>query len=145
MSATISLNLGTVLHLQGYGEEALKLYHQALEFHERIGAKRGVALASNNLGDLYWRGGLGDWDQALTHWQRALRLYDEIGDQRGLARALRNLGEAHMLRGGLDAAEPLLRRARDLADDLDVDELRSGIDESLARLDAQRTLPASQQ
>jgi len=72
-------------------------------------------------------------------------LYDEIGDQRGLARALRNLGEAHMLRGGFDAAEPLLRRARDLADDLDVDELRSGIDESLARLDAQRTLPASQQ
>jgi adenylate cyclase len=145
LSATISLNLGTVLHLQGEVDEALKLYHQALEFHERIGAKRGVALASNNLGDLYWRAGLGDWDQALTHWQRALRLYDEIGDQRGLARALRNLGEAHMLRGGFDAAEPLLRRARDLADDLDVDELRSGIDESLARLDAQRTLPASQQ
>ena len=93
LSATISLNLGTVLHLQGEVDEALKLYHQALEFHERIGAKRGVALASNNLGDLYWRGGQGDWDQALTHWQRALRLYDEIGDQRGLATALRNLGE----------------------------------------------------
>jgi adenylate cyclase len=144
LSATISLNLGTVLHLQGEVDEALKLYHQALEFHERIGAKRGVALASNNLGDLYWRGGLGDWDQALSHWQRALRLYDEIGDQRGLARALRNLGEAHMLRGAFDAAEPLLLRARDLADDLDVDELRSGIDHSLARLQALRTLPASQ-
>src|SRR5207253_9078603 len=52
MSATISLNLGTVLHLQGHHDDALKLYHQALEFHERIGAKRGVALASNNLGDL---------------------------------------------------------------------------------------------
>jgi tetratricopeptide (TPR) repeat protein len=42
LSATISLNLGTVLHLQDHLDEALKLYHQALEFHERIGAKRGV-------------------------------------------------------------------------------------------------------
>src|SRR5258708_30151943 len=54
MSATISLNLGTVLHLQGFTDEALKLYHQPLHFHERIGANRGVALASNHLGDLYW-------------------------------------------------------------------------------------------
>jgi tetratricopeptide (TPR) repeat protein len=134
MSATISLNLGTVLHLQGFTEEALKLYHQALEFHERIGAKRGVALASNNLGDLYWRDGEGDWDQALTHWQRSLRLYEEIGDQRGLAITLRNLGEAHMLRGGYAEAEPLLRRARSLSEDLNDEEIRLGVDRDLARL-----------
>jgi len=134
MSATISLNLGTVLHLQGFAEEALKLYHQALEFHERIGAKRGVALASNNLGDLYWRDGEGDWDQALTHWQRSLRLYEEIGDQRGLAITLRNLGEAHMLRRGYAEAEPLLRRARSLSEDLNDEEIRLGVDRDLARL-----------
>ena len=134
MSATISLNLGTVLHLQGFTEEALKLYHQALEFHERIGAKRGVALASNNLGDLYWRDGEGDWDQALTHWQRSLRLYEEIGDQRGLAITLRNLGEAHMLRGGYVEAEPLLRRARSLSEELNDEEIRLGVDRDLARL-----------
>jgi tetratricopeptide (TPR) repeat protein len=134
LSATISLNLGTVLHLQGHSDEALKLYHQALEFHERIGAKRGVALASNNLGDLYWREGEGDWDQALTHWQRSLRLYDEIGDQRGLATTLRNLGEAQMLRGAMDEAEPLLRRARALAEELDDDEIRGGINRDLARV-----------
>ena len=134
MSATIFLNLGTVLHLQGHADEALKLYQQALEFHERIGAKRGVALASNNLGDLWWRDGAGDWDQALAHWQRSLRLYDEIGDQRGLATTLRNLGEAHMLRGDFVAAEPLLRRARAIADDLDDEEIRSGVDRELARL-----------
>ncbi|HYY88099.1 MAG TPA: tetratricopeptide repeat protein, partial [Chloroflexota bacterium] len=115
-------------------DEALKLYQQALEFQERIGAKRGVALASNNLGDLSWRDGAGDWDQALAHWQRSLRLYDEIGDQRGLATTLRNLGEAHMLRGDFLAAEPLLRRARAIADDLDDEEIRSGVDRELARL-----------
>ena len=144
LAATISLNLGTVLHLQGEVDEALKLYHQALEFHERIGAKRGVALASNNLGDLYWRGGQGDWDQALAHWQRALRLYDAIGDQRGLATTLRKLGEAHMLRGAFDAAGPLLRRARGLADDLDDHEIRSGVDRDLTRLDARRAIAATQ-
>ena len=144
LSATISLNLGTVLHLQGEVDEALKLYHQALEFHERIGAKRGVALASNNLGDLYWRGGMGDWDQAHTHWQRALRLYDAIGDQRGLATTLRNLGEAHMLRGAFDEAGPLLRRARGLADDLDDEEIRTGVDRELTRLDARRAIAATQ-
>jgi class 3 adenylate cyclase/tetratricopeptide (TPR) repeat protein len=139
MSATISLNLGTVLHLQGFAEEALKLYHQALEFHERIGAKRGVALASNNLGDLYWRDGEGDWNEALTHWQRSLRLYEEIGDQRGLAITLRNLGEAHMLRGGYAEAEPLLRRARSLSEDLNDEEIRLGVDRDLARLWAATT------
>jgi len=93
-----------------------------------------VALASNNLGDLYWRDGEGDWNEALTHWQRSLRLYEEIGDQRGLAITLRNLGEAHMLRGGFAEAEPLLRRARSLSDDLDDEEIRLGVDRDLARL-----------
>jgi tetratricopeptide (TPR) repeat protein len=144
LSATISLNLGTVLHLQGELDEALKLYHQALEFHERIGAKRGVALASNKLGDLYWRGGEGEWDQALTHWQRALRLYDAIGDQRGLATTLRNLGEAQMLRGAFDEAGPLLRRARGLANELDDEEIRNGVDRDLTRLDARRAIAATQ-
>lgn len=134
LSATISLNLGTVLHLQGHADEALRLYHQALEFHERIGAKRGVALASNNLGDLTWNAGHGDWEQAWTHWQRALRLYEEIGDQRGTATTLRNLGEANLMRGNLADAEPLLCRARAIADGLDDDEIRGGVDRELARL-----------
>src|SRR5438552_6105225 len=134
MSATISLNLGTVLHLQGHIEDAGKLYQQSLEFHERIGAKRGVALASINLGDLSWRGGEGDWDQALTHWQRSLRLYEEIGDQRGLATTLRNLGEAHVLGARFADAEPLLRRARVLSDELEDDENRDAVDRALARL-----------
>ena len=134
MSATISLNLGTVLHLQGHVDEALKLYHQALEFHERIGAKRGVALASNNLGDLSWRGGSGNWEQACAHWQRALRLYDEIGDLPGLATTLCNLGEAHTLRGSFAEAEPLLRRARVISEELGDDENRDAVDRALARL-----------
>jgi class 3 adenylate cyclase/tetratricopeptide (TPR) repeat protein len=134
MSATISLNLGTVLHLQGHSDDALKLYHQALEFHERIGAKRGVALASNNLGDLSWRGGGGNWEQTRVHWQRALRLYEEIGDQRGLATTLRNLGEAHTLRGSFAEAEPLLRRARVISEELGDDENRDAVDRALARL-----------
>src|SRR5207237_4117216 len=56
LSATISLNLGTVLHLQDQRAEAFARYRQALEFYERIGAKRGIALASNTLADLCWRG-----------------------------------------------------------------------------------------
>jgi adenylate cyclase len=132
MAATILLNLGTVLHLQGQHDDALTLYHQALEFHERIGAKRGVALASNNLGDLYWR--QGNWEEAQTHWQRSLRLANEIGDQRGVVTTLRNLGESHMQRGSFDDAEPLLRRARALADELDDDEIRIAVDRDLVRL-----------
>ncbi|HEX8968721.1 MAG TPA: tetratricopeptide repeat protein, partial [Chloroflexota bacterium] len=134
LSATISLNLGTVLHLQGELDQALERYRQALEFYERIGAKRGIALASNNLGDLWWRGGEGDWDQASAHWQRARRLYDEIGDQRGLAIALRNLGEAQVRLGLLATAEPLLRQARALGDDLQDAEILDGVNHALARL-----------
>jgi adenylate cyclase len=138
LSATISLNLGTVLYLQGHLDQALQLYHQALEFHERIGAKRGVALASNNLGDLYWRDGQGNWEHAQIHWQRSLRLYDEIGDQRGQATTLRNLGEAHILRGDFEKAEPLLRRARALAEQLDDEEIRNGVERDLAKVWAAR-------
>ena len=86
------------------------------------------------IGDLFWREGQGDWDEAFTHWQRSLRLYDEIGDQRGLAITLRNLGEAYMLRKGFAEAEPLLRRARGLAEDLDDEEIRDGVDRDLAHL-----------
>jgi adenylate cyclase len=137
LSAAILLNLGTVLHLQGQHVDALELYHQALEFHERIGAKRGVALASNNLGDLYWR--QGNWEEAQTHWQRSLRLCDEIGDQRGMAMTVRNLGEALMQRGSYAEAEPLLRRARALADELNDDEIRLAVDRELLRLWAAKT------
>jgi tetratricopeptide (TPR) repeat protein len=134
LSATISLNLGTVLHLQGQADEAFARYHQALEFYERIGAKRGIALAANNLGDLCWRGGEGDWEQASTLWLRAQRLYEEIGDQRGLAIALLNLGEAQVRLGWLERAEPLLRRTRQLAGELDDDEIRDDVDRALARI-----------
>ena len=134
LSATISVNLGTVLHLQGQVPEALRRYREALEFYERIGAKRGIALACINLGDLYWRDGSGDWTEANAHWQRARRLYEEIGDQHGLALTLRNLGEAHLKLGQLDVVGPLLRRARDLADQLGDVEMRTGIDQELARL-----------
>ena len=106
----------------------------AQAFYERIGAKRGIALASNNLGDLCWRGGEANWEQARGYWQRAQRLYDEIGDQRGLAIALLNLGEAQVRLGMLTPAEPLLRQARTLADELEDDEIRGFVDHALARL-----------
>jgi adenylate cyclase len=136
LAATISLNLGTVLHLQGHTDQALERYHQALEFYERIGAKRGIALASNNLGDLHWRGGAdkSNWEQASTHWARAQRLYEEIGDQRGLALALLNLGEGQVGMGMLEAAEPLLRRARTLADELEDEEIAGFVNRALTRL-----------
>lgn len=141
LSATISLNLGTVLHLQGKRDQALKLYHQALEFHERMGAKRGVALAANNLGDLYWSAGApdGDAEQALVFWQRSLRLYEEIGDQRGVATVLRNLGELELEVGRAETAEPLLRRASVLAAELDDSVLRTAVTRMLARVWAART------
>jgi tetratricopeptide (TPR) repeat protein len=144
LSATISSNLGTVLGLQGQSHEAFERYHQALEFYERIGAKRGIALACNNLGDLCWRGGEGNWEQARGYWQRAQRLYDEIGDQRGLAIVLLNLGEAEVRLGMLDTAEPQLRLVRALADDLDDDEIRGFVDHALARLWAAKSAAASQ-
>jgi adenylate cyclase len=143
LSATISLNLGTVLHLQGHTDEALERYDQALEFYERIGAKRGIALASNNLGDLHWRGGETNWDQASAHWQRARRLYEEIGDQRGLALALLNLGEAQVRMGMFDAAEPGLRHARKLADELEDQEIREFVDHALDRAASARASASS--
>jgi tetratricopeptide (TPR) repeat protein len=142
LSATISVNLGTVLHMQGQTEEALSRYREALAFYERIGAKRGIALACTNLGDLYWLDGEGDWTAANEQWQRAQRLYDEIGDQHGLALVLSNLGDGHVKLGYLDTAEPLLRRARALAVQIDDDEMRGEIDRGLARLWGARQLAA---
>lgn len=140
LSATISLNLGTVLHLQGEREDALKLYHQALDFHERVGAKRGVALAANNLGDLYWSGGSqeADGEQASRYWERSLRLYEEIGDQRGVATVLRNLGEMQLGRDDVNAAEPYLRRAATLASELHDTELSTAVKRMLTRVWAAR-------
>jgi len=138
LSATISVNLGTVLNLQGQTDEALRRYREALAFYERIGAKRGIALACNNLGDLYWRDGDGDWIEANPQWQRAQRLYEEIGDQHGLALVLSNVGQAHLKLGYLNTAEPLLRRGRDVAMQIGDDEIRDEVDRALAHLWAAR-------
>ena len=68
--------------------------------------------------------------------------YAEIGDQRGLAIALLNLGEAEVRLGFLDSAEPQLRHARALAEDLEDDEIRGFVDHALARLWAASELGA---
>jgi hypothetical protein len=52
---------------------------------------------------------------------------------------VRNLGEALMQRGSFAEAEPLLRRARALADELNDDEIRLAVDRELLHLWAAKT------
>ena len=134
LSATISVNLATTLHLRGESGEARELYRQALAFYERIGAKRGIALACNNLGDLTWQGGAGDWPAARGWWERAMRLYEAIGDQRGIAIAARNMGEGFTVAGEPEQAEPHLRRAQRLSTELGDPEIIDAVERALVRL-----------
>ncbi len=131
-SATIASNLANVVRFLGSTAEARALHGESLEFYERVGAKRGIAMACNNIADLAWQ--MGDWTTAEQNWRRAIALDEQIGDRRGMAVELSNLGSALVQRGDLREGRELLGRAQSIARELGDHETLASVREQLARL-----------
>jgi serine phosphatase RsbU (regulator of sigma subunit) len=71
-------------------EKAFKYGKEAFQLAERIGFKKGMGHAHNNLGDLYWF--TGDYSTASAHYFKALKIFEELNDRAGIAQCYRNIG-----------------------------------------------------
>ena len=98
--------------------EARALYLESLALCESCGDSSGIAMASNDLGEL--ARDAGDFDEATQYYERALGLWRQTGDASGIARAAHNLAQARHALGDSERAAALvlesLAACRDVGD-----------------------------
>jgi CHAT domain-containing protein len=91
-------------------DESIFWLQRSRALAERAGAKRGVALADNNLGVAYHR--LGDLDLATKYLDEAASIAEKLGDPANLVRVLIHEGETALDLGEDAKAKDYLERAR---------------------------------
>jgi signal transduction histidine kinase/tetratricopeptide (TPR) repeat protein len=78
-------------------DSSLSYAKEAEKISERIGFRKGVASALNNIGIIYSQ--QGKYIQALEHYLKALPIYEELGMKENIANSLNNIGNANMSQG----------------------------------------------
>src|SRR3989344_3387135 len=94
---SLSYNLGTIDIEQGqiYGKQAAVL-------SEKIGFKKGLCHAYNNIGILYDQKGMGD--SAMFYYNKSLEMSTKLGNYHLQASGLSNIGFIHWSQGDYDKA-----------------------------------------
>ena len=82
--------MGISYRLLNKPEEALRNYQESIAINEKIGQKRGVAAALNEMAAV--QGRAGKPDAALASYNKALTLLREIGMKDEMADTLTNMG-----------------------------------------------------
>ena len=104
------------LHLlKGDFRRSEQAYKEYLWWAERAGGELHIALASNNLGEIYRA--QGDFDQALKNYERSKECSKRMGRTKGYLTALANIGLVQYARGDLDEALTLLEESLALAEE----------------------------
>jgi len=92
------------------------MYKKALDLHEDLGSKEGMANAYGNLGNVYRI--RGDLAQAEAMLKKALDLDEALGSKQGMANQYGNLGLVYRIRGDLAQAEAMLKKSLELFQDI---------------------------
>ena len=112
VSGFIQFNLGLVLCDLGDPPAAKRCFEDALRAYERMGDRRGVAVAREGLGVHADR--TGHPARAVTLFEQALLVHRDIGNESGVAIVLSRMADAYRRLGDLDRAEGLLAEAEAL-------------------------------
>jgi tetratricopeptide (TPR) repeat protein/predicted Ser/Thr protein kinase len=100
--ALILLSTGISYRLLNKPDEALRNYKESIAINEKIGQKRGVAAALDELANLQQMSG--ETDAALASYAKALALQREIGMKEETGFTLLDMGTAYQNRGDYDQA-----------------------------------------
>jgi tetratricopeptide (TPR) repeat protein len=87
---------------RGQPEAALEALRHAIDLLERVGDQLGVAMAYNNIGEVYRA--QGEYAQALEWYGKSVAITEKLGDQAGLAPTYNNIGFVYKARGEYDQA-----------------------------------------
>jgi tetratricopeptide (TPR) repeat protein len=111
-----SLRFGNTDYYRGDLDRAFQNYRKALELFTTTKNKRGVAVARNNLGNIYraWN----DFDNAFKNYQEAIDIGQEQGDKKGLASRYNNLALLYLERENYSTAIDILENARKIDEEI---------------------------
>ena len=126
-------NLGDIARIRGDFEQAEELHRKALQIHEQLGHREGVAANYRSLGDIAET--RGDFEQAEELYRKALQINEELGDREEMAVAYGRLGVIVQIRGDFEQAEQLYRRARALYFDIGMTGEVDEVDRALSELE----------
>ena len=108
--------LGSIHHMRGLFDEALKHFRAALAINERLGDRSGMAGDLTGIGNAYTH--TARYKPALEHFHRALALHEELGERFGIARVMGGLGIIYYATGDYPKALEHYQRALDLNEEL---------------------------
>ncbi|MHA1975480.1 MAG: tetratricopeptide repeat protein [Candidatus Hodarchaeales archaeon] len=105
-----SLRFGNTDYYRGDLQRAYQNYQKALELFKTTKNDRGIAIATNNLGNIYraWN----DFERAKSSYGEAIRIGDLQQDKKGLASRFNNLGLLYMDKKNYDLAMQMLNTAK---------------------------------
>ena len=107
--ALILLSMGISYRLLNKPEEALHNYQESIAINEKLGQKRGVAAALNEMAALEVTGGKAD--AALASYNKAVVLLRDIGEKDEMADTLTNMGTVYQDRAEFDHALDVYKQA----------------------------------
>ena len=83
-------NLGLIYKKQGYLDQAILYYKEALPLAEESKDESNTAKILNNIGSIYsdW----GQYDEAIECYEKSLRIKEKNNDRQGIANTLNNIG-----------------------------------------------------
>jgi tetratricopeptide (TPR) repeat protein len=127
--ADLKNELARCLFQKGDYAGAFTLYDEVLEMCQKLGARRCVAVASNNSGSALYAQGRSD--EALARFRAAIAAYADINDEETVGQTLANIALIHNERGELAEARQLAEK---------VVALETRLNRPLLLAEAQRTL-----
>ncbi|MHA1166695.1 MAG: tetratricopeptide repeat protein, partial [Candidatus Hodarchaeales archaeon] len=111
-----SLRFGNTDYYRGDLNRAYQNYRKALELFTTTKNKRGIAIAKNNLGNIYraWN----NFDNAFKYYQEAIDIGLEQDDKKGLASRYNNLALLYLERKNYSTAVDILEKALQLDEEI---------------------------
>lgn len=135
-SAFAATVLGSAHRYLGERAAAARCFQTAMDLRAKLGDRRGVSLAMNNLALMALDSG--DLAAARDSLEQALVIKRQLGDQNSLAIGLINLADVLIRTGELGAARRALDEAAELAEGLGNPQLAGLLEDNLGLLAAQQ-------
>ncbi|MEZ4864458.1 MAG: CHAT domain-containing tetratricopeptide repeat protein [Caldilineaceae bacterium] len=129
VAATTQSALGLVYKHQQRWAEALACHQQRLAYAQQEEDAFGMAVAYDNLGEIYQLQGQATWPDALTAYQAALAIFQRLDHPFNTVEVLANLAALHQAMGSFSAAMTDYQAALALAE-----QVRAGVTSESGRV-----------